>query len=127
MENVYSIGKDVYLFPEKKVGRIEGDTYHSRRSMAKGHFFRLLKGWALSTSLLQFLGNNGVNRIILEVRCKTGKYNAHASLDMFRIKGKEINYGEKQILLPEVYWSVQHPVQENLFNEEVKNESRKTA
>ncbi len=108
----YKIGKYIYLDSSHQypVGRIENNEYHSTRS-AKKHFFKSQPGWAISVEILDFLAKKDIDTVILEVIATSGSYDTKAKLSDFTIHGKELNYGDKQLLLLDKYWSQQKPTQ----------------
>lgn len=115
----YKLGKTIHLRNGKSVGHLEGDAYRSFRK-AKKHFFRSTPGWAISVDVLDLLAKHKVSDIILHVIADSGSYDTKANVRDFVRYGREIDYGDKQLLLPDEYWSQQRP--EQLKLEEVRSE-----
>lgn len=94
------------FFRGRLIGRInyENKTYFSHRE--KEHFFVKFNGWGISLSLLEYLEQKGIEKVIIEfngflLETTTDKFWA------WGIKWKDSTFGkeEEQVILPIKYFN----------------------
>lgn len=119
MSKAYILNNKVYLLgKEKNIGTISDGDFYAVRSQDK-HYFRNSDGWAINTEVLNLLDERGIDNVIFIVKTKGGAYRTRTKLSRFFEHGELINFGERQLVLPGIYWTQQKVKQEELFKEEV--------